>query len=139
MNPQVLVADLDRQTPGVLQFALESAGLGMLQAQDGNTVWELIQTRNPSVVLIHVGLPGLSSQEIIRRIRASTAFVKLPVILLGDPTTVEESVRWLESGADGYVMKPFSVPVLIAQIRALIRRGEINRKRTRVAGKMRPF
>jgi DNA-binding response OmpR family regulator len=94
----------------------------MILALDGDTAWELIQARMPILVLMEATLPGLSSLEIVRRVRRSNQIAELPVMILGDPVSTEEMVEWFKLGIDEYISKPFSTQVLVAQMRAIIRR-----------------
>jgi DNA-binding response OmpR family regulator len=94
----------------------------MILALDGDTAWELIQARMPILVLMEAALPGLSSLEIVRRVRRSNQIAELPVMILGDPVSTEEMVEWFKLGIDEYISKPFSTQVLVAQMRAILRR-----------------
>ncbi len=90
--------------------------------------WELIQARAPALVLMEATLPGLSSSEIIRRVRRSDQYAELPVMILGDPCSTEEMVEWFKRGIDEYVSKPFSMEILVSRIRSIVRRIDRGRE-----------
>lgn len=127
MTPRILVVEPDPSLAHMLQCQLLAAGFEILQAANGDMAWQLIQMHSPDLVLMEAGSPGLSSQEIICRMRTHVQLAQVRVILLGDPTTGYELAWWIECGADDYISKPFSIRVLIAQIRAMLRRASMNR------------
>ena len=107
-----------------------SVGLGKALRGEGRTVCECHSLRearqqlalgDPALVLLDVGLPDGSGQELLREIRARTE--SLPVILLTANDTDAEVVEGLESGADDYITKPFSLPVLRARVNARLRQS----------------
>ena len=77
----------------------------------------------PDLILLDWMLPGLSGIELCRRWRARDETAKVPIIMLTARGEEEERVRGLETGADDYVVKPFSIPELLARIHALLRRS----------------
>ena len=78
----------------------------------------------PDIVLLDWMLPGLSGIELCRRIRARTETERLPVIMLTARGEEGDRIRGLSTGADDYIVKPFSVPELLARVRALLRRAK---------------
>jgi two-component system, OmpR family, phosphate regulon response regulator PhoB len=124
IRPEILVAESEERTARFLRAALESAEYQVLQATDGDAAMKILRTRKPALVLIAANLPGLSSRQILLRVRADSRLSNLPVILLGDPDSAEESVEWLMLGADDYISKPVSARLLIALVHAKIRRSE---------------
>jgi two-component system phosphate regulon response regulator PhoB len=83
----------------------------------------MLREQTPDLVLLDWMLPGLSGIELCRRIRQRTETQLLPVILLTARGEESERVRGLGTGADDYIVKPFSVPELLARVRALLRRA----------------
>lgn len=122
LSKRILVTEFDRNTTRILCSCIQAAGFEMILALDGDTAWELIQARMPILVLMEATLPGLSSLEIVRRVRRSNQIAELPVMILGDPVSTEEMVEWFKLGIDEYISKPFSTQLLVAQMRAIIRR-----------------
>jgi two-component system OmpR family response regulator len=119
---RILVAELDQSTLHMLNSCLQTTGLDVIHATDGSTAWRLLQTQTLRLVLLDAALPGLCTRTIVRRIRKSPQLAKLPVILLGEPISTADRIEWFKVGVDEYICKPFSIPVLAAQIRAFARR-----------------
>ena len=122
LSKRILVTEFDRNTTRILCSCIQAAGFEVILALDGDTAWELIQARMPILVLMGATSPGLSSLEIVRRVRRSNQIAELPVMILGDPVSTEEMVEWFKLGIDEYISKPFSTQLLVAQMRAIIRR-----------------
>lgn len=122
MAPSILVAVSDWNTSELLRRHLEAEGYDVIVVLDGNIAWELIQMQRPTLAVLEATLPGLSGLEIARRVRAHIQLATLPVILIGSPATEDEMIRLLASVVDDYVVKPVSIPVLVARVRARLRR-----------------
>jgi two-component system, OmpR family, phosphate regulon response regulator PhoB len=122
LSKRILVTEFDRNTARILSSCIQAAGFEVILTPDGDTAWELIQARLPILVLMEATLSGLSSLEIVRRVRRSNQIAELPVMILGDPVSAEEMVKWFKLGIDEYISKPFSTQLLVAQMRAIIRR-----------------
>ncbi|MBI5301986.1 MAG: response regulator transcription factor [Chloroflexi bacterium] len=122
MTLQILIAEPDKSTRSVLQSSLQTAGFQVIQASDGDAAWELLQTQMPMLMLMSASLPGLTSRDMLMRIRTRHGITPLPIIVLGNEISTEEMVQWFQLGADNYISKPFSMPVLVAQVRSLLRR-----------------
>jgi two-component system phosphate regulon response regulator PhoB len=122
MAHRILVAVSDRNTIELLRCHLEADGYDVIIAPDGNIAWALIQMHRPTLAVLEATLPGLSGLEIVHRVRAHVQLATLPVILIGSPATEDEKIRLLASVVDDYVVKPVSIPVLVARVRALLRR-----------------
>ena len=125
MAPRILLAETDPTLLAMFAASLRAAGFQVLHASDGAATWELIETCAPAVVLMNVGLPGLSAGEILARLQTRQLTQRPPVILLGEDVPTEEMVQWFWLGADNYISKPFSTPVLVAQVRSLLRRVKV--------------
>ena len=119
--PTVLVVD---DEPKIVQLArdyLEHAGFGVLTAGDGASALQSARTRQPDLIVLDLGLPGLDGLEVMRSIRASSS---TPIVVLTARDTELDKLLGLELGADDYVTKPFSPRELVARVRAVLRRGE---------------
>jgi two-component system, OmpR family, alkaline phosphatase synthesis response regulator PhoP len=119
--PTVLVVD---DEPKIVQLArdyLEHAGFAVLTAGDGSSALQAARVREPDLIVLDLGLPGLDGLEVIRSIRASSS---TPIVVLTARDTELDKVLGLELGADDYVTKPFSPRELVARVRAVLRRGE---------------
>lgn len=103
-------------------YALRSAGLEAEGFADGDSFWRAIQSRKPELVVLDVMLPGIDGTELLRRIRATPALRQIPVILATAKGAEYDRVQGLDSGADDYLTKPFSVIELVSRVRAVLRR-----------------
>jgi two-component system, OmpR family, response regulator len=115
----VLVVEDEQGIVSFLRRGLEAAGYTMLDAGDGQTGLSLAQRPDVDLVVLDLGLPGLSGEEVLVRLRRVRPDV--PVIVLTAKTAVADRVANLEAGADDYVVKPFSFSELLARIRARLR------------------
>lgn len=89
----------------------------------GNEALAALQTQEFDIVILDIGLPGMSGLEVLKELRSSGHQKDVPVLLLTARDTVEDRVKGLDSGADDYLTKPFDLGELSARIRALKRRG----------------
>jgi two-component system phosphate regulon response regulator PhoB len=106
----------------LLQYNLEKEGYDVAVASDGEEGMLQIDERQPDLVLLDWMLPKLSGIEVCRRIRGKAETRNLPVIMLTARGEESDRVRGLDTGADDYLTKPFSMVELIARIRAVLRR-----------------
>jgi len=118
IETRILVIDDEPQIHRFLRPALEASGYVVERADTGAAGLLLVATRVPAVVLLDLGLPDMDGQEVLRRLRAGSA---VPVVVLSARDQDAEKVQALDSGADDYVEKPFSVAELLARVRAALR------------------
>ena len=124
----LLVDDHQLVRDGLHSRLGETPGICVVgEAGTGAEALALATKLQPDLVLLDWMLPGLSGIELCRRIRARQETQNLPIILLTARGEESERVRGLATGADDYVVKPFSVPELLARVRALLRRSSPNR------------
>ena len=126
MNSQVsiLIVEDDAVIRAVLEMALRAEGFSkVFCCARGDEGLEEIRRRRPDLVLLDIMLPGVDGFAVCRRIRETPALHATRVIMLTARTQNEDIVRGLESGADDYVAKPFDRKVLLARIKAVLRRG----------------
>jgi len=97
-------------------------------AKDGRSGLELAQTYQYDLILLDLMLPGMDGSEVLRRIRKEDSSV--PVLILSARDTVQDKVAHIEKGADDYLTKPFAFAELLVRIKALMRRGPVNRAST---------
>jgi DNA-binding response OmpR family regulator len=119
--PTVLVVDDEPKIAQLARDYLEHAGFGVLLAGDGNSAVQVVNTRQPDLVVLDLGLPGIDGLEVMRRIRATGS---TPIVVLTARDTELDKLLGLELGADDYVTKPFSPRELVARVRAVLRRAE---------------
>lgn len=123
MVPQVLVVEDEADLIELLRYNLEAEGFGVATAEDSEEAMLRIAEGRPDIILLDWMLPGASGIEICRRLRAREETARIPIIMLTARGEEEERVRGLATGADDYVVKPFSLPELMARINALLRRA----------------
>jgi two-component system phosphate regulon response regulator PhoB len=121
-KPRVLVVEDEAPLVTLLRYNLEKEGFEVCEAGDGEEALAQIIERKPDIVLLDWMLPLVSGIEVCRRIRRSPETRSLPVIILTARGEEADRVRGLDSGADDYVVKPFSPSELVARLRALMRR-----------------
>ena len=126
--PQPLVLIVEDEAPLVtmLRYNLEREGFTVDAAGDGEEALLRIAERRPDAVLLDWMLPLVSGLEVCRQIRRAPATRSLPVIMLTARGAEGDRIRGLDSGADDYVVKPFSTSELVARLRAVIRRAQPN-------------
>ncbi|GGA62877.1 phosphate regulon transcriptional regulator PhoB [Pelagibacterium lentulum] len=123
MNARVLVVEDEADLIELLRYNLEAEGFAVDTAEDAEEAGVRIAEGRPDIILLDWMLPGTSGIEICRRLRAREETATVPIIMLTARGEEEERVRGLATGADDYVVKPFSLPELLARINALLRRS----------------
>ena len=122
MDKIVIIED-DPGIRTVLRLALKGAGFTDVIAEErGDNGLKIVLRERPALVIIDLMLPGMDGLAVCREIRRTPAVAATPIVMLSAKTTEEDIVRGLELGADDYVTKPFSKAVLIARVRAALRR-----------------
>ncbi len=123
MKPLILIAEDEPAQMELLRYNMESADFRTMLATDGASALALAEEETPDLVVLDWMLPEMSGIEVCRRIRGRPETRYLPVIMLTARGEENDRVRGLESGADDYLVKPFSQAELIARVRALLRRS----------------
>jgi two-component system, OmpR family, phosphate regulon response regulator PhoB len=123
MNPRILIVEDEEDLTLLLRYNLEAAGYEVETVARGDEADLRFKERTPDLVILDWMLPGLSGIEICRRLRARPDTKALPIIMLTARGEESERVRGLSTGADDYIVKPFSLPELMARVSALLRRA----------------
>ncbi|CAI9414802.1 Phosphate regulon transcriptional regulatory protein PhoB [Pleomorphomonas sp. T1.2MG-36] len=121
---KVMIVEDEEAVSLMLRYNLEAEGFEVEQAFRGDEADIRLKEITPDLLLLDWMLPGLSGIELCRRLRARPETERLPVIMLTARGEESERVRGLATGADDYVVKPFSVPELIARVKAMLRRAK---------------
>jgi len=121
---RILIVEDEEPLTLLLRYNLEAEGYSVDSVARGDEAETRLRESLPDLVLLDWMLPGLSGIELCRRLRTRTETQRLPVIMLTARGEETERVRGLATGADDYVVKPFSVPELLARVRALLRRAK---------------
>ncbi|WP_445502530.1 phosphate regulon transcriptional regulator PhoB [Microvirga sp. G4-2] len=122
MGPRVLIVEDEEPLTLLLRYNLEAEGYEVDSVSRGDEAEIRLREQVPDIVLLDWMLPGLSGIELCRRIRVRSETERLPIIMLTARGEEGDRIRGLSTGADDYIVKPFSVPELLARVRALLRR-----------------
>jgi DNA-binding response OmpR family regulator len=119
---RILAIDDDPSVTSLLRRGLSYEGYNVDIAGTGEAGLALAREHPPALVVLDIMMPGISGLEVLRRLRAADP--RLPVIMLTAKDAPADQVHGLEAGADDYVIKPFTFEVLLARVRALLRRQQ---------------
>lgn len=123
MQHRVLVVEDDEALGPMLEYNLEKEGLSPTLVTDGDEALLRLSEETPDLIVLDWMLPGTSGIEICRQARARPETRNTPIIMLTAKGEEGDRIRGLDTGADDYVTKPFSVTELMARIRAVLRRS----------------
>jgi two-component system phosphate regulon response regulator PhoB len=123
MTATILIVEDEADLRELVRYNLEAEGFRVSMAESGDEAVERIRDGVPDLILLDWMLPGLSGIELCRRWRSREETARTPIIMITARGEEEERVRGLATGADDYVVKPFSMPELVARIQALLRRS----------------
>ncbi len=123
MQPSVLVVEDEPAQREILTYNLEAEGFRVIGAETGNEALMLIEEERPDLILLDWMLPGTSGIEICRQIKMRPDLRMIPVIIISARSEEIDKVRGLETGADDYVSKPYSILELVARTKAQLRRS----------------
>ena len=120
--PNILIVEDEEPLNLLLRYNLEAEGYKVDSCARGDEAEVRLREGIPDLVLLDWMLPGISGIELCRRLRLRPETERLPIIMLTARGEEAERIRGLATGADDYVVKPFSVPELMARVRAILRR-----------------
>ena len=124
MSERILVVDDEPAIVDAVSYALRSEGFEVESRSDGEGALEAALTEAFDLLILDLRLPGLSGIEVCRRVRAAS---QVPILILSARDAEVDRVLGLESGADDYVTKPFSIAELASRVRAIFRRRDLDR------------
>src|SRR3954463_3235263 len=127
MSARIMIVEDEEPLMLLLRYNLESEGYEVETAARGDEAETKLKESLPDLLVLDWMLPGMSGIELCRRLRARPDTERLPIIMLTARGEESERVRGLATGADDYIVKPFSVPELLARIRSLLRRARPER------------
>ena len=153
MGARIMVVEDEEALTELLRYNLEGDGYDVETVMRGDDADTRLKEHIPDLIVLDWMLPGLSGIELCRRLRTRPETKQLPIIMLTARGEESERVRGLATGADDYIVKPFSVPELSARVRALLRRAlperladvlsfgdlEVDREKKRVSRSGRPI
>lgn len=124
MASRVLVADDDPSTRSLIDMALHDAGYDCVLAADGKAALEQARATRPDLVILDVGMPLMTGDEVHRELRRDPRTRYIPVVFVTAKGTTGDVAKRLRNGADDYVAKPFDIDELVARISSALRRAE---------------
>lgn len=122
-QPTVLLVEDEPSQREVLSYNLAAEGFHVVQARDGEEAMTLVGEAVPDLIVLDWMMPNLSGLEVCRRLKTRAETRRVPIIMLSARSEEVDRVRGLETGADDYVIKPYSVIELMARVRANLRRA----------------
>ena len=122
VKPSVLIAEDESALVTLLRYNLEREGYRVLEAKDGEEALLVASEEKPDLVLLDWMLPQLSGIEVCRRLRTRMETRNMPIVMLTARGEENDRIRGLDTGADDYLTKPFSMTELLARLRAVMRR-----------------
>ena len=121
-QPRVLLVEDEPAQREVLAYNLEAEGFDVSRAENGEEALILVEEEMPDIIVLDWMMPNLSGIEVCRRLKMRSETRAIPVIMLSARSEEVDRVRGLETGADDYVVKPYSVIELMARVRSQLRR-----------------
>ena len=123
MPQRILVVDDDPQIVRLLRAYLEQAGFEVVVAYDGETALQAVRRERPDLVVLDLMLPNRDGWEVTRLVRGDPRVASMPIVMLTARVEDMDKIVGLELGADDYVTKPFNPQVVVARVRAVLRRA----------------
>ena len=120
----VLVVDDESAIREMIRFGLVKSGMAVRCADSGREALLRINEESPDIILLDWMMPNMSGVELTRRLRKNPLTSEIPIIMLTAKVTEDDKVAGLNSGADDYIVKPFSPRELVARINAVLRRSD---------------
>jgi two-component system alkaline phosphatase synthesis response regulator PhoP len=120
-TPNVLIVDDEEDILDLLQYNLHKAGFSTVLAHDGAEALVQAAAVKPDLIVLDIMMPRMNGLEACRRLRQDAQLRNIPIVMLTARGEEEDYVRGLDVGADIYLAKPISLPVLLSQIKALLR------------------
>ncbi len=121
-QPVVLIVEDEPAQREMLAYNLEAEGYGVARAENGEEALILVQESAPDLIVLDWMLPNVSGIEVCRQLKTRAETRNVPIIMLSARSEEVDRVRGLETGADDYVIKPYSVVELLARVRSQLRR-----------------
>lgn len=119
----ILIVDDEESIVGLLKHTFEQARFNVIVAYNGTSVFKILETEKPDIILLDVMLPETTGFEICNKIRLNKDTVKIPIIFLSARTREVDKLLALKLGADDYVTKPFSPREVLARVKSKLRRS----------------
>jgi two-component system phosphate regulon response regulator PhoB len=122
-SEHVLIVEDEEDIAELLEYNLERAGYAPTVVYSGEDGLNVSRESHPDLILLDLMLPGLSGIEVCRKLKADPATARIPVVMLTAKGEEEDIITGFDAGADDYVTKPFRPKILLARVKAVLRRG----------------
>ena len=122
-SKNILVVEDDLDIRELISFNLQNEGHQVFEAKDGEVGIDKARNNNPDLILLDLMLPGIQGLDVCRIIKSDQETKETPIIMVTALGQEEDIVKGLETGADDYITKPFSIKVLIARVNAVLKRS----------------
>ena len=122
-SKNILVVEDDLDIRELISFNLANEGHQVFEANDGEVGIDKARNNNPDLILLDLMLPGIQGLDVCRVIKSDQETKEIPIIMVTALGQEEDIVKGLETGADDYITKPFSIKVLIARVNAVLKRS----------------
>jgi diguanylate cyclase (GGDEF)-like protein len=126
MALRVLVVDDEPDIRDVLKITLEAEKYEVIEAENGEEAIKIIAQKTPDLVLLDYKMPKMDGREVCRRIKKDILLRHLPIIMVTGKGEITDKVDGIDAGADDYIVKPFEPEELLAHIKMILRRAEID-------------
>jgi len=121
-EPLVLVVEDEPAQREVLAYNIQAEGFQVMTAEAGDIALDMVRETPPDVIVLDWMLPHVSGIEVCRQLKMGTDTARIPIIMLSARSEEVDKIRGLETGADDYITKPYSVAELLARVRTQLRR-----------------
>jgi DNA-binding response OmpR family regulator len=122
---RILLVEDEKKVANIIERGLKSERFAVDLCHDGQSGWEMSSAYDYDLIILDLMLPGLSGTEVLERIRRKNQLV--PILILTARDATADKIKHFETGADDYLTKPFAFAELLVRVKALLRRGPINR------------
>lgn len=119
----ILVADDDRDIVDLVKYNLQKEGFTVLVAMNGTSALDMA-AQKPDLIILDVMMPGLNGWEVVRELKGNARTASIPIVFLTAKGSEVDEVLGLELGADDYLIKPISIPKLLARVRSVFRKRD---------------
>ena len=123
MKKRICIIEDEVDIIHLLKYNLEKEGYEVVSFQSGENAIEFIHMNKPNIILLDIMIPGIDGFEICRELKSTKETREIPIIMISAKTEEANIVAGLELGAEDYITKPFSIAVLIARLRTVLRRS----------------
>ncbi|WP_035587922.1 response regulator [Hippea jasoniae] len=131
MKRQILIIEDDNYIAELIEFNLKKKGCGVIRADNANDGLVFLQSMDIDLMLLDLMLPGLQGEEFLSLVKSRPSTKDIPIMIITAKTQEDLFVKLLEMGADDFLVKPFSIKLLVAKVEALLRR--INKLPTKIS------